>query len=117
MNTTTPTALAKYDPNIRWSKHTFEITYMQWDYRHTELVEVGGNCRGADLMLLAIAAHADKLVEQLGDSTQLVLTRPAEDGDGVDTLECWPDDDDIEDWLKSMAVGVRIVRHEKEARP
>lgn len=109
--------LAMYDPNIRWAKHTFEITYMQWDYSHTELVEIGGNCRGADLMPSAIATHAERLYEEMGDAAALVLTRPAEDGDGLDTLECSPDDDDLEDWLKSMCVGVRIVRHEKEARP
>ena len=106
-------SLKEYDPNIRWSKHIFEITYMQWDYVLKETVEVGGNCKGFDLFDSAITAHADKLYKEQGDFPSLIL----EKNNGEDSLStCFSDEDrgDIDDWLKSMCVSISIIGHIKE---
>ena len=107
-----------YDPNIRWGFHSFEITYMCWDYSITVVTRrIGGTCRGFDLFSTAIENHAKDLIAEQGDHPVLYLTRPAEDGDGEDSLECGTDVDvDVEDWLKSMCVSVRLVGHEPEKK-
>lgn len=112
-------ALHNYDPNVRWSFHTFEITYMMWDYSITvTCIPISGNCRGFDLFSTAIEQHADMLYDEQGELPMLVLKRPAEDGVGEDTLECNPDfeEQEIDDWLKSMCVSVRLVEHAPEER-
>lgn len=112
-------AIKTYDPNIRWSHHTFEITYMMWDYSITVVSNaIAGNCRGFDLFSTAIEQHADTLCDEQGEYPTLILKRPAEDGDGEDTLHCNLDFDeqDIADWLKSMCVSVRLVKHESEQK-
>lgn len=109
-------SLAMYDPNIHWARHTVEITYMQWDYRCTVLIEILGNCRGATLFSSAIARHAEQLYEQSGEDAELIMTRPAEDGDGVGSLIETPDDGHFEDWLTDLCVRCRFVKHEKESR-
>lgn len=107
--------LKHYDPNISWAKHTFEITYMQWDYKLKTTVEVGGNCKGFDLFDSAISAHADKLFKDQGDFPALILFK----NNNEDTLETsFADEDggDLEDWLKSMCISIQIVKHVKEDR-
>ena len=107
--------LKEYDPNIRWSKHTFEITYMQWDYKFTEVVEVGGNCKGFDLFDSAISSHADKLFKEQGEFPTLIL----EKNNGEDTLStCFAEEDrgDLDDWLKSMCVAIEIISHVEEMK-
>lgn len=96
-----PSLIALYDPNIRWSKHTFEITYMQWDYKKVVTVDVGGNCRGARLFETAIRTHFDELFEAQGEMPILILERGEED-----TLECSFED---EDDLMNYCVSVRII--------
>lgn len=110
--------IPNYDPNIRWSHHVFEITYMMWDSSITVTTRpIGGNCRGFDLFSTAIENHADQLYNEQGENPKLILKTPAKDGDGEDTLECSPDfDQDIDDWLKSLCVSVRIVSHEAEKK-
>ena len=102
--------LSTYDPNIRWAKHEVEITYQSWHYTTSVIVTIKGNCKGFSIIESALSMHADQLFDAQGECPQLILTRPAEDGDGEDTLETTPDDD-IENWLESMCVGVRIVGH------
>lgn len=105
-----------YDPNITWSDHTVEITYQLWDYTKTVEVKISGNCRGFDILESAIAQHADSN-EFDNDDPEIILSRPAEDGsEEPDTLQCTPDEDDsIDRWLGKMCVGIRIVKHDREA--
>lgn len=108
--------LQSYDPNITWADHTVEITYQLWDYAKTVEVRVSGNCRGFDILESAFAQHAEG-TEFDSDDPEIILSRPAEDGsDEPDTLECTPDEDDcVEHWLRKLCVGIRIVKHEREA--
>ena len=107
------TTLKNYDPNITWARHTFELTFMQWDYSLTVEVEVGGNCRGAVLIDSAIDRAFDDIYDEDEDNAVIVLTRPAEDGGGDDTLEVTIDGTDE---LKSLCVSAVLVKHEKESR-
>ena len=105
--------LTNYDPNIQWARHSFELTFMQWDYSLTVQVDVFGNCKGATLFDSAIYTAFDDLYDEDEDNAQIVLKRPAKDGNGEDTLEI--DLEDVEE-LESMCVSARIVKHEKESK-
>lgn len=105
-------AIKNYDPNITWARHTFALTFMQWDYSLTVTAEVGGNCRGAVLIDSAIDRAFDDLYDEDEDDAVIVLRRPAEDGNGEDTLEVTIDGTDE---LKSLCVSAVLVKHEKEA--
>ena len=109
----TPTPLQTYDPNITWARHTVELTFMQWDYSLTVEVEVGGNCRGYDLLEGAINVAFGELYDDDEDDAVIVLRRPAEDGNREDTLEVTIDGTDE---LKSHCVSAVLVKHEKESR-
>ena len=100
-----------YDPNIRWATTTVEITYMYWDYSLKVQIEVGGNCRGMSILNAAVERHAEELYDAQGEYPLLFLTKPAEDGTGEDTLECSDEEDDIEEWLNNLCVGVEIISH------
>lgn len=41
--------LIKYDPNFE-GVHVVQVTFMQWDYVGCIAYEMGGNCRGGDLL-------------------------------------------------------------------
>jgi hypothetical protein len=104
-----------YNPNIRWAKHTVEITYQMWDYTAQAIVEVHGNTRGASILDSAIALHADELFQKQGKYPLFYLTRPAKVAGEVDELQMTVGEDsgdDIEEELKQMCVGLRIIGHE-----
>lgn len=111
--------LKTYDPNIRWARHTIEITYQVWEYTLTVSVGIKGNCRGMSLLSDAVRIHAEELFEQQGAAPTLVLVDP-----NGDTLECTCDDyvrdededPDIDNWLEKMCVGVKFVGHAEEVR-
>jgi hypothetical protein len=105
--------ITNYDPNIRRARHSFELTFMQWDYSLTIEVDVTGNCKGADLFSSAINTVFEELYDEDDGFAQIVLKRPTTDGDesGFDTLEVDLED---EDDLKTICVGIKIVKHEKE---
>jgi len=107
------TPLQNYDPNITWSRHTFELIFMQWDYSLKIEVEVNGNCRGATLIDSAVLTAFDDLYDMDECNAVIVLKRPAEDENGDDTLEVTIEDDDE---LRSLCVSARITKHEKEDR-
>ena len=111
-----------YDPNIRWAKHTVEITYQQWEYTMKYSVELKGNVKGSEIMKYAIEQHAETILGQLDENPRLELTMYKQNEDGeIDTLLCgvadgasdgYDDDDpDVEDWLSKMCVGLKIIKH------
>lgn len=105
--------LKEYDPNIRWARHSFELTFMQWDYSLTVSVDVCGNCKGADLFKSALSVAFEDLFDEDDGYSQIILKRPTTDADesGFDTLEIDLED---EDDLAAICVGISIVKHEKE---
>ena len=101
--------ITNYDPNITWARHSFELTFMQWDYSLTVQVDVCGNCKGASLFRTAISIAFEGMWDDEEQNAQIVMTRPSADGE--DTLE-----HDLEDEsdLESICVGIKIVGHVKE---
>lgn len=41
--------ISSYDPNFH-GVHTIRVTFMQWDYTGHVSFEIGGNCKGAELL-------------------------------------------------------------------
>ena len=41
--------ISSYDPNF-YGVHTIRVTFMQWDYTGHVSFEIGGNCKGAELL-------------------------------------------------------------------
>ena len=65
-----------------------------------------------DLMEGAINVAFCELYDDVEDDAIIVLKRPAEDGNGDDTLEVTIDGTDE---LKSLCVSAVLVKHEKES--
>lgn len=99
--------ITNYDPNISWALHTFELTFMQWDYSLKMTVEVGGNCKGFNLFDGALSTAFDECYDDQDEFGTIVLQRDE------DTLEVTLDE--IED-LEAICVSIKIVGHVKEAR-
>ena len=100
--------ITSYDPNMRWAMHTIEFTFMQWDYSIKLKQDICGNCKGAYLFRSAMQS----LFEDLPSAT-IFLKRPAEDGNGEDSLEVTLED---EDELSELCVSASIVEHLEEKR-
>lgn len=102
--------IKNYDPNITWARHSFSLTFMQWDYSTTIEVDVFGNGRGADLFGTAIYVAFDELYGQNDD----------EDADAVVVLKRGDDTLEItlanEDELAALCVSISIVTHVKELK-
>lgn len=103
-----------YDPNILESVHVIEVTLCMWDYTAAFRYEVGGNCRGFDVLddpaesLMDAWQRAHDRGEKIDgvtvvDDDLTVVTLRNPDGD---TLECeiWDERE-----LAEMIVAVRIV--------
>ena len=103
--------ITNYDPNIKWARHTFELTFMQWDYSLTVQCDVLGNCKGASLIDSAIHAAFDEEYDSEGGTSVLYLKRPSKDGEGEDSLEV-----EFEDYeeLAELCVSARIIGFAKE---
>ena len=111
--------LKDYNPNSRCGTHTVLVSLMQWGYTAELTYRLAGNMRGADILADAAERIASKLYEEQGEYPKLIMSKPAENGDGVDTLECecYGDDEDsadIGEWITPMIVGARIVSFEPE---
>ncbi len=109
--------LETYDPNIQWGTHTIEITYQMWEYTFTTQVEIGGNCKGMSLLKDAVSEHGNRLFKEQGNQPEIIMTAP--NGDTLENtcdhyLRDDDDEPDIDEWLESMCVCVRIVKHAKE---
>lgn len=106
--------IKEYDPNIRWSRHTIELTFMQWDYSATIEVDVCGNCTGASLFDSAVHTAFDDLWDDDEQNSQIILKRPSVEEPGQqDELEV--NFDDIDE-LASICVSAKFVKHVKESR-
>ena len=96
-----------YDPNLtmcgRMAVQEVRLKLQMWHYTAEMTVEVGGNCKGFDVMEAAVENAYEKL---RGDAEWATVTLTAENGD---TLECEDEEDREEDWLKRMTVGVEII--------
>lgn len=103
--------LANVDPNAVFAKRTFEVTLQQWDYTLTLTAHMGDGFESIEMLFEEIA---ERLVDEQGENPELILRRPARDGDGEDTLICSPDGDTIETWLKTMVVSVAIISIDPE---
>ncbi len=112
-----------YDQNMcfcgRRAKQKVVITLGCWDYRKVIEVDVSTNMLGFDVLDAAIESAYDALEFVTGydcEYGRVVLTKPAEDGDGEDTLECDDDEEKGLDWFRQMVIGLQIVSIEEDGR-
>jgi hypothetical protein len=83
-------------------KQQVELIVKAWDYSATFVEEIGGNCRGCDVIEAAISRLYDRL--EGPDGASITLCRP-----NGDTMLCDDDEGCEEDWLKKMVVSSRII--------
>lgn len=96
--------IREYSPNIQWGKQQVEIVLMQWGYRESFKIFVGGNCHGLSVIECAVGILYDNLLtEGSEDPAKVVLVK------GNDSLHCTDDEDRGEEWLKNMIVSAQII--------
>jgi hypothetical protein len=96
--------ISDYNPNIEWGKRTVEIVLMQWAYKATFTLDVGGNCTGFSVIESAVGNLYEQL---LGDADFARVTLTNATGD---TLLCEDEEEEEEDvWLQRMVVSAQIV--------
>jgi hypothetical protein len=107
-----------FDPNLGrgFAKKTVRVTLGAWDYRRVIDVEMCGNTFGLDVIESSCRAVWEDLPTLLDPFTgedsgvaRLTMTRPAEDGDGEDTLTIDDDDERGDEWIADMVVSAEIV--------
>lgn len=100
-----------HDPNIRWAKKTFRLTFMSWDYQVTLEATVGGNCHGFDNISAAVGQAYEELpVDMFGVP---FLTMKRADGD---ELHVGDEEDRDERWLMDLLVHAEITSIVPEVR-
>lgn len=108
-----------YDPNFQ-GVHVIRVTFMQWDYIGHVAFEVGGNCKGAELMDFTflecdnqedIDRYSENDCQFSYDEENEVYTAVLKNADG-DTLEVEGDECDF----KAMAVAIEIAGTTVERR-
>lgn len=105
-----------YDQNMcfcgRRAKQKVLITLGVWDYRKFIEIDVSTNMLGFDVLDCAIENAYDSLDFVVGyehEFARVILVRPAEDGEGEDTLECDDDEEQGIEWFRQMVIGLQIV--------
>jgi len=101
-------ALENYDPNVRWSRQTVVLTFMQWDYKLTTEVEVLGNCKGYDIFSSAISTYFDEIFDEDDNCAVINLSNIS---DKHDTLEVTLES---EEELMLMCTSISIINHIEE---
>lgn len=110
-----------YDPNFQ-GVHVIRVTVMQWDYIGHVAFEIGGNCKGAELMDFTflecdnqedIDRYSENDCQFSYDEENEVYTAVLKNADGG-TLEVEGDEYDF----KAMAVAIEIagtaVKHDEK---
>jgi len=118
-----PTSVLNYDPNLRWNTQTIKITLGTWDYRAERAVQVGGNCFGFSVLEAAFESLFEQIREENSVPDDCENDEICEENDfsilmhrehdGADLL-CEPDQDDCEEWLKQLVIGMEIVDIQKD---
>jgi hypothetical protein len=93
--------IADYDPNLRWGEQHVEIVLKQWAHETTQIVKIGGNTRGVDVMKAAIS----RLIEDLADAPENLVLKNV----SGDTLVFDDHDEDFETMIENMCVSARII--------
>lgn len=113
--------ISSYDPNF-YGVHTIRVTFMQWDYTGHVSFEIGGNCKGAELLDFTflecdnqedIDRYSENDCQFSYDEENEVYTAVLKNADG-DTLKVEGDECDF----KGMAVAIEIagtrVKHDEK---
>jgi hypothetical protein len=108
-----------YDPNFAHSmaKKTVRVTLGAWDYRRVIDVEISGNTFGLDVIEAACRAIwedlptlTDPFTDEDSGVARLVMTRPAEGGEGdPDTLTIDDEDERGDEWIADMVVAAEVI--------
>ena len=107
-------SIENYDPNIRWSTHTYKCTFQAWAHKCEFEVSVKGNCKGVTLFENCIESICDSLIEQQGDAPEITMRN--KDGDTM--IYPLADDgyDRIERELGLLCVAIELIAHEETPR-
>lgn len=107
--------MKNYDPNIRMGRHKIKITLQCWDYVGHVIHEIGGNCKGLNILMEADFTYRDfedcenDCNLQFHDDGYEVFTVVLKNENG-DTLEIQEDGRGMND----MIVAVEILDFVKE---
>lgn len=103
-----------HDPNARWGRKVFRLTFRVWAYEAQFEASVGGNCLGMSNLETAIHQVLEQL-EEPAWGYRMRLTDP-KTGDELDTDS---EDEDPEDWLAEMMVCAELIAvvEEKATQP
>lgn len=111
--------ISSYDPNFH-GVHTIRVTFMQWDYIGHVSFEIGGNCKGAELLDFTflecdnqedIDRYSENDCQFSYDEENEIYTAVLRNADG-NALEVEGNEDDF----KVMAVGIEIAGTTVERR-
>ena len=102
--------ISSYDPNFQ-GVHTIRVTFMQWDYIGHVAFEIGGNCKGAELMdFTFLECDNQEDIDRYSEENE-IYTAVLKNADG-NALEVEGNEADF----KAMAVGIEIVGTTVERR-
>lgn len=107
--------LKNYDPNNRWGKHLIKVTFQQWEYSGSVVLEIGGNTKGLSVMSidsdrLYEAAEANSFAEnsiQLRDLESAWFAMVLKDKNGDELIH-----EDEWDRIEETIVGLEIIKFE-----
>ena len=102
--------ITEHDPNIRWAKRHFRLTFVQWKYKAVHEVVIGGNCLGLH--------SPENLCESLLEKLPQVRNRPEMKMVNPEgKMMIWDDDLDrgVYD-LVEMLVGLELIKVVPEER-
>lgn len=111
-----------FDPNMvlcgRQVVQTVRLTFAQWQYRAVREVQIGGNCRGLDVIDAAVEQAANDLLEEFeqreetdtNEWTHPYLILESDEEDLTHELE-----EDAADDLKQLLVAAEIIEFKEQA--
>lgn len=97
-----------YDPNHFFATHICEVKLMSWQFQRTLIVELGGNCKGADVIKSAIGLAVEKVQTEIDERGEFVLKNQS---DGLLGIQ---DQDEAE--IENMIVSVVLTKVVKEKK-
>lgn len=101
--------MKNYDPNIWDGIHTIKVTIQQWDYVGHIYKEIGGNCKGRDILGFDFDCEDDDMENdcQLSFDEEFECFYAVLSRENGDTLEVYGDSYDF----NNMIVAIEILEY------
>lgn len=110
-----------YDPNIYNSIQTVRLTLQEWEYTGHIAFEIGGNCKGAEL-LENVIDYLDEDIKFVENDCEFKFNKPDDEDTNEDYADGWYSmtlknkvgdelscNDTLPDDLPKMLVAVEII--------